>query len=231
MKLFERSTLWMIDSAPLRLVGALVAACLIVLPSAARADTATYVLPSDITTAEVSALSTAGDNSGAFLGLFETLALVFDTPFATARGQNISIFTQAPASGNVFFDISIGVYNGGTPTFVQTQSIRAGRSFSRSNLFQRGCSAFGGCDYIEITIDRTNGGATGAEIDYVEIQGEVTEVTSPTPEPSAWALMIAAFTLTGWRLKAMRLNAKQFDRYSRPDKASWRDATRKTMPQ
>lgn len=230
MKLLERKILPAFIPAPARLIAGALSLCLIFLCSTAKAETATFVMPSSLSTTEINALSTAGDSTGVFLGLFETLALVFDTPFATDRGQNVSIFSQAPANGNVRFTVSIGVYNGGTPTIVQSRNLRAGNTFSRNNLFQQGCSAFGGCDYIEITTNRTNAGATGAEIDYVAIEGEVTEVTSPTPEPSTWALMIAAFTLTGWRLKAMR-KTKQPGRYNRLDKADWRYATRKTMPQ
>ena len=193
--------------------------------SNAQASTATYVMPNDLTESEVTALSTAGDSSGVFLGQSQTLALVFHTPFATQNGQNFSIFTVPPSTGRVQFRISFGIYNGGAPTFAWSGNFNAGGTFSADNLFDRGCSAFGGCDYIEITTRRTNRGATGAEVDYVSVEGEVTEVTSPTPEPSTWALMISGFALIGWRLKAMRRG-----RSVRQDKAGWRYATAEMTP-
>jgi|GEM_PF-6959247 len=193
--------------------------------SVAQAGTATYVMPTDLTAPEVAALSTAGDNAGAFLGLSETLALVFDAPFATQPGQNVSVFTLPPSTGFVQFRIRFGSYNGGSPNYAWSRNIRAGRTLSVNNLFQRGCSAFGGCDYIEITTRRTRRGATGAEVDYVSVEGEVTEVTSPTPEPSTWALMISGFWLGGWRLKSMRRG-----QIVRHHMADWQYATAGTTP-
>ncbi len=184
----------------------------------AAAATATYVAPSSIAEGTLGDLSTAGDGAGLFLGLGETLALVFDQPFATSRGSNVSIFTLPAAGGGARFEFRFGTYNGGAPSFINGRiRRRAGAAGSFGNLFQRGCRAFDGCDYVEIALVRTNRGATGAEVDYVAVDGEVAEVVSPTPEPSIWALAVAGFALTAWRMKAVR-------RRPRPDKADWRHA-------
>ena len=47
-------------------------------------------------------------------------------------------------------------------------------------------------------------GATGAEVDYVDVNGEVTVVTAPSPEASTWLMMIAGFFLVGVKLKKDR---------------------------
>ena len=170
----------------------------------ATAGTATFVEPSTLDNASISAISTSGDGDGAFLGLGDTLALLFDMPFGTQPGENVSVFTAAPSTGRTTFRVQFGVYDGGSPTFVFRRNIRAGRRVSVNNLFQRGCSAFGGCDYIEITNIRNRRGATGADVDYVAVDGEVTDVTSPTPEPSVWTMMILGFCGIAWRLKLTR---------------------------
>ena len=205
-----------------RLISALV--LMIASVASAEAATATYVAPANLDASSVTALSTSGDSAGASLGLGDTLALVFDSPFATAPGDNVSVFTLRPDVGAARFRIRFGVFNNGAPTFVFSRNRRAGARLSVNNLFQRGCSAFGGCDYIEITLTRTRRGATGAEVDYVSVDGEVTEVASPTPGPGAWAMMIVSFAGTGWRLKALRR------RRVLPHRAGWRYAATGTTP-
>ncbi len=183
------------------------------LSAPAAASTATYVEPANLSSQTEINLSTAGDNAGAFLGLGDTLALVFDEAFGAVRREGISIFTLPPSRGAVFFSFSFGTYNNGSPVFAFSNQVRAGRNFTVNNPFARGCSALGGCDYIEITVTRTRGGATGAEVDYVAVDGQVTQVTSPTPEPSAWALMISGFLTVAWRLKhTRRKSARAEDR-------------------
>jgi len=173
--------------------------------SPARAETATYVAPAFLDQPTLTALSTSGDSAGALLGLGETLALVFDNLFATTRADDsVSIFTLAPDNGWARASVRFGVYNYGAPTIVFSRNIRAGRTLTINNLFNRGCSAFGGCDYIEILTTRLRGGANGVEVDYVDVNGAVTTVTAPTPEPASWALMILGFCLIAWRLKAAR---------------------------
>ncbi|MEL7491818.1 MAG: hypothetical protein AAGJ73_13960 [Pseudomonadota bacterium] len=186
----------------------------------AAAATATYSQPDFISATDLTALSTAGDNAGVSLTFGETLALNFDQPFATSRGGNVSIFTVAPASGVSWLFVRIGSFNNGSPLFSRAQGfIRAGTSRSFNNLFQRGCRAFGGCDYIEITNIFSAGNPSGAEVDYVEVDDEVTNVTAPTPEPSTWAMMIVGFWFAAWRLKAARR-----PHYFRRDRADLRYA-------
>lgn len=170
----------------------------------ARASTATFVQPATLTPEALTGVSTAGDGAGVFLGLGETLALVFDQPFGVVRRQGVSIFTLPSDQGRAFFTFSFGSYNNGSPVIAFSRQRRAGRTLNINNPFGQGCSALGGCDYIEITLIRTARGSSGAEVDYVTVDGQVTTVTSPTPEPSAWALMIIGFVFTAWRLKQHR---------------------------
>ncbi len=190
----------------------------------AHAATATYVAPASISNGEINSLSTAGDGAGFFLGLGQTLALVFDAPFATTRNSNVSIFTLPPAGGLALFEYRFGVYRSGDPDFIQGRNLRlAGFGGDVNNLFQRGCRAFGGCNYVEITLIAGTPGVAGAEVDYVAVDGEVTEVTSPTPEPSVWALAIVGFGLTGWRMKMIR-------RRLHPDREGWRCGQAEMIP-
>ena len=169
------------------------------------AATATYVSPASMTEADRIALGASGDSAGYLVPLGNTLELVFDNPFATSSGDNVTIFTlPPPPRGFARAWVSFGVYNGGSPTIVTRRNLRAGRTLSISSLFDDGCSVFGGCDFIAITTFRARRGATGVEVDYVMVDGEVVEVTSPTPEPRTWALMILGFIATAMRLKHVR---------------------------
>ena len=173
----------------------------------ATAATATFLSPSQISETEVSALSTSGDNSGFFLSESSVLTIVLDTPFATTRADNnISIFTLAPPSGTALVTVSFGSFNNGSPQIVRSRQVQAGSSVDVGNLFQRGCGVLGGCDYIEIVTTRTRRGAEGATIDYIEVNGEVVEVSAPTPEPATWLLMIIAFSFVAARAKHQKYN-------------------------
>lgn len=175
------------------------------IPGQASADTATYIEPSFLDDASLGALSTAGDNGGYLIALGETLSLLFDTPI-TGSGRNpISIFTLAPETGRARGQIRIGNYNNGSPTFLNFRNFNAGRTVNVGGLLN-GCQLLGGCDYIEIETTRTRRGAAGVEVDYLIVDGNVVQVTSPTPEPKTWALMIIAFAAIAGRMKAMRRN-------------------------
>lgn len=150
------------------------------------------------------ALSTANDNAGQLIPLDEWISLLFAQPFGVSKSDTVSIFTLAPATGSARLTVSFGSYNNGSPIFLLTQNVNAGATLTVSNLFQRGCSALGGCDFIFITTTRQRGGAPGAVVDYVSVNGETTEVTAPTPEPSTWALMILGFAGLAGRLKSRR---------------------------
>lgn len=152
----------------------------------------------------MTALSTAGDGAGSFVGLTEWISLLFAQPFGVSKTDTVSIFTLAPPVGDARLTISFGRYNNGSPIFVDTKSVNAGGVLTVNNLFQQGCSALGGCDFIFITTTRARRGATGATVDYVNVNGVATEVTAPTPEPSTWALMIMGFAGLAFRLKAAR---------------------------
>jgi hypothetical protein len=200
----------------------------------AHASTAVFTEPATLTASDVAALSTSGDAAGVNLALGEVLALLFDTPFGVSKSDSVSIFTLPPTTGAARLTINFGSYNGGSPVFAATRFVNAGSTLTVGNLFQQGCSAFGGCDYIEIITSRTQRGATGAEIDYVDVNGEVVSVAAPTPEPATWLMMIVGFALVAMRLKAIRF---RLDRrtsliavplYPQPlaKTARWRFATR-----
>lgn len=178
--------------------------------SSAAARTAIITSSTPLAPGEVAAFSTPGDSAGAFVSLNNWIALLFSAPFATSRTDTISIFTLPPTTGRARFTIRFGVYNSGNPIFVASRSLRAGRSLNTGNLFQRGCSAFGGCDYIYIETTRTRRGASGAEIDYVSVNGQPTTATAPSPEPSQWALMIMGFLAVAMRLKQARRGKRRY---------------------
>ena len=132
------------------------------------------------------------------------LAIVLDTPIGVTSGGSVSVFTLPPGSGNARATIRIGSYNAGSPQIVFSRNVRAGQVRNLNNLFNRGCGILGGCDYIEIITTRVRRGAAGVSVDYIEVDGQLVQVTSPTPEPATWALMILGFTITAYRLKALR---------------------------
>lgn len=183
-------------------LAAVAIACVVSAP--ASAATATFIEPSSIGASDLDALSAAGDGGGFLIALGETLAILLDPAIAADTENSISIFSAAPANGTAFATIRIGSYNNGSPEFVASRNFKAGNSVNIGNLLQNGCQLLGGCDYIEIVTTRTTKGAAGVEIDYVTVDGEVVAVTSPTPEPATWALMIVAFAGLAARLKARR---------------------------
>jgi hypothetical protein len=170
----------------------------------AKAATATYVIPASISSPELAALSTQGDGAGFLIKFQQTLGIVLDQPVGVSNGGNITVFTLQPDLGRARATIRIGTYNNGSPQFVGSRNINAGRSRSVGNLFRRGCGVLGGCDYIEIITTRIRRGENGVNIDYITVDGEVVQVASPTPEPGAWALMIIGFAAVSMRLKALR---------------------------
>ena len=178
----------------------------------ANAATATFVGGSQPDPDALAALSSSGDNSGLTFGAGETFGIVFDQPFATSRTDTISIFTLPPDQGRARITVRFGLYNNGSPSFVSQIRLNSGQDRSIGNLFNRGCRVFGGCDYIEFAINRLRGGATGAEVDYVDVNGDVVAVAAPTPEPGIWSLMILAFAAIGWRAKSLRAAGEPHDR-------------------
>ena len=172
--------------------------------SQAEARTATFDSSMPFTPGPRTTLSTAGDGLGELVPLGEWISLLFSQPFGVSKTDTVSIFTVAPPVGDARLTISFGRYFNGSPIFVDTKSVNAGGTLTVNNLFQQGCSAFGGCDFIFITTTRQRKGATGATVDYVSVNGETTEVAAPTPEPSLWAMMIIGFAGAAWRLKARK---------------------------
>jgi len=184
---------------------AVLTAMTLVAGSPAAARTAVYVEPSSIPDQTLTALSTKGDNAGYVVPLNQTLALLFDQPFGGIRGADrITIFTIAPPTGSARATVSFGVWNNGSPIIIRSQTVNAGNSLTVSNLFQLGCSIFQGCNYISITTTRVQNGAPGVNVDYIDINGEIVDVTTPAPEPAVWALMTLGFIGVAWRLKAQR---------------------------
>lgn len=174
----------------------------------AQAATATFDSSTPYSPGPMTSLSTAGDGAGYSNALGEWFSLLFSQPFGVSKTDTVSIFTLAPPVGDARLTISFGVFNGGSPIFVETKSVNAGGTLTVGNLFQRGCSALGGCDFIYITTSRQRNGATGATVDYVSVNGQLTDVTAPTPEPSVWALMIVGFAGVAARLKSRRRHSR-----------------------
>jgi len=174
------------------------------LPVPAIAATATFDSSLPHASGPMTALSTPGDGLGELIPLGEWISLLFAQPFGVKSTDTVSIFTLPPLAGDARLTISFGNWNGGSPIFVDTKSVNAGNTLTVNNLFQRGCAALGGCNYIFITTTRQRKGATGATVDYVSVNGEPADVTAPTPEPSVWAMMLLGFAGIAWRLKARR---------------------------
>jgi hypothetical protein len=191
----------------LRSALAALAAATVAVAGEANARTATFDSSQPYVPGPMTSLSTASDGAGVFVGFNQWISLLFDQPFGVSRSDTVSIFTLPPTVGDARFTISFGRYNGGSPVFADTRQVNAGNTLTINNLFQRGCAALGGCDFILITTTRARHGATGATVDYVSVNGEVTEVTAPTPEPSTWAMMILGFAAIAWRLKVQRASS------------------------
>jgi hypothetical protein len=170
----------------------------------ADARTATFTSSSGYDDTALGAFSAAGDGAGALLTLDNWIALLFETPFGTSRSDTVSIFTLPPPVGDARLTVSFGRIDGGLPVFVETKSFNAGGTLTINNLFQQGCFALGGCNYIFIETTRQRRGAPGAVIDYVSVNGEPTEVVEPTPEPAVWAMTMIGFAGIAWRMKATR---------------------------
>jgi len=173
--------------------------------SEAGAATATFDSSMPYAPGPMTTLSTAGDGLGQLAPLGEWFSLLFAQPFGVSKSDTVSIFTLAPPTGNARLTISFGRYNGGSPVYADTRNVNAGNTLTINNLFLRGCAALGGCDYIFITTTRQQGGANGATVDYVSVNGEVAEVTAPAPELSTWAMMLIGFAGLAWRLKTRRV--------------------------
>jgi hypothetical protein len=173
----------------------------------AHALTASFSSSQAMTNAQIHSLSRTQDAAGPFISLGQWIGLLFSQPFATTRGETVSVFTLAPPTGSAQFTVSIGRYNNGALVFVANRNIAAGSTLTVANLFQAGCSVFGGCDFIQITAHNGKRGATGASVDYVSVNGEAVIATSPTPEPSTWAMMMTGFWLVAWRAKAIARSA------------------------
>lgn len=181
-------------------------AAMLAFASTAEARTATYDSSMPFTPGPMTALSTPGDGAGQFVPLNQWFSLLFTQPYGVSKTDTVSIFTlpSAGKGAGATLTVSFGRYNNGRPIYVDSKTVNAGATLTVGNLFQRGCSAFGGCDYIFIQTTKTKGGATGATVDYVSVNGETTDVAAPTPEPETWALMIIGFAGVAWRLKARK---------------------------
>ncbi|MDZ7626782.1 MAG: PEP-CTERM sorting domain-containing protein [Parvularculaceae bacterium] len=185
--------------------GGLAAAALAIFAAApAQARTAEFFSSSPYGPSALTALSSATDGAGPLVTLDNWIALLFDQPFGTSRSDSVSIFTLPPPVGDARLTVSFGRIVGGLPVFVETRSFNAGNTFTIGNLFQQGCFALGGCNYIFIETTRQRRGAPGAVIDYVSVNGEPTEVIEPTPEPAIWAMMMIGFAGIAWRMKTIR---------------------------
>lgn len=177
---------------------------LVLAASPANARTATFTSSSAYDDATLRAFSSSTDGAGPLVTLDNWIALLFDQPFGTSRSDTVSIFTLPPPAGDARLTVSFGRIVAGLPVFVETKSFNAGNAFTIGNLFQQGCFALGGCNYVFIQTTRQRRGAPGATIDYVSVNGEPTEVIEPTPEPAVWAMMMMGFAGVAWRMKAAR---------------------------
>ena len=178
---------------------------LMLVSAPAQAATAMFTSPQ----ANPEDVAGTNDFSGLLVAPGESVALVIDTPFAVNAGDSVTIFrTVFPFTTAT---IRIGSFNNGTPIIFETINSGFFGIFNTiTGLAAAGCGAVGGCDFIEIT---TTGGAPFG-LDAIAFQPAgggvefLTAVTNPiaaaTPEPNSWALMLMAFTLIAWRLKARR---------------------------
>jgi len=171
---------------------------------AAAARTATFTSSSPYDDAALQSFSSSTDGAGPLVTLDNFIALLFDEPFGASRSDTVSIYTLPPPAGDARLTVSIGRIVAGLPVFVDTRSFNAGNTLTIGNLFQQGCFALGGCNYVFIETTRQRRGAPGATIDYVSVNGEPTEVIEPTPEPAVWALMMMGFGAMAHRLKSRR---------------------------
>ena len=170
-----------------------------------RAYAASFAVePSDIGEGALNALSDDTDGAGFLLGTGQTLGIVLDPSQVIGRNNTVSIFTVPPSSGFAINLVRFGQYNAGAPVFAANAFFVAGSSFSASQGVRNRCELLGGCDYIEIFNWFNVGGAPGVEVDYIAVDGQTVQVTSPTPEPATWAMMIIGFIAVAWRLKATR---------------------------
>ena len=184
------------------LIGALACACASV--GAAQARTAEFYSSTPYGPAALTSLSSATDKAGPLITLDNWIALLFDQPFGTSRSDTVSIFTLPPPAGDARLTVSFGRIVAGLPIIIETRSFNAGNTLTIGNLFQQGCFALGGCNYIFIETTRQRRGAPGAVVDYVSVNGEPTDVVEPTPEPAVWAMMMMGFAGVAWRMKAVR---------------------------
>jgi hypothetical protein len=187
------------------IAGALAALSVSAGPAFAR--TAEFFSSAPYAPSALTTLSSATDRAGPLVTLDNWIALLFETPFGTSRSDTVSIFTLPPVVGDARLTVSFGRIVAGSPVFVETRSFNAGNTLTIGNLFQQGCFALGGCDYIFIETTRQRRGAPGAVVDYVSVNGEPTEVVEPTPEPAVWAMMMMGFAGIAWRMKAARRSA------------------------
>ena len=181
----------------------------------AKAATATFTAPQPNPGDVVG----APDNQGVIVPVGATVGLVFDETFAAGAGDSITVFRTLTTLANATF--SFGVYNGGAPTIVHSVTgVLFGASFNRGGAGAlSGCSAFGGCDYLEITTNAAFFGAPGFGLDAVSfnnaaatpafLTGAFNPVAAASPEPSVWLMMIMAFAIVGWRLKIERRRQPQ----------------------
>ncbi len=178
----------------------------------AFARTAAFSSSTPYTPSTLTSLSSSADGAGALVTLDNWIALLFDQPFGVSRGDTISIFTLPPPIGDARLTVSFGRLVGGLPVFVDTRSFDAGNTLTVNNLFQRGCFALGGCNYVLIETTRQRRGAPGAVVDYVSVNGEPTDIVEPTPEPAVWAMMMMGFAGVAWRMKTARRKATEDSR-------------------
>lgn len=177
--------------------------------TAANADTATFVTP---ITGNPATVAGASDGTGVLVSPGATVGLLFSEAFAlfdsngSAINNDVSIFALSDF-GSALATVRFGQYNNGTPNFVFTQQINpqpGGAEINLNFLAFVGCGAIGGCDFIEFTgVD--NFGGSSVILDAIAFSDvSLLSVTSATPEPGMWALMLLGFFLVALRLKHAR---------------------------
>lgn len=151
-----------------------------------------------------SAIVGAPDLRGALTATGDTIRITFDTPYAASIGDSIAIFEAVGPGGSVA-QLSFGRWNGGAPTIFHQQNYATGPgSVSLNFLNWRGCAG-AGCDFLQISTLNSYNGSPGFALDAIAINGafltDAVNVAGAAPEPSTWALMIAAFLGVAARLK------------------------------
>ncbi len=196
------------------LTAGLSASCLL-MSQTASAESATFTTP---VSGDAGAVANAPDGAGVLVGTNETVGLLFETPFGqlvqdgpfnvVPFNNNVSIFTLSDVGGAVA-SVSFGrLGDNGVVDFFHSQDLSTTNSSTAVDfnfLAFVGCGNVGGCNFIQFTTNSAFNGAQGAVLDAITFSDvPLSFVTSSTPEPATWGLMIIGFGFLASRAKFAR---------------------------